>query len=176
VIRPTTGLGLNPGFINPTPFYNTTSPTQSKFNWGAKGYQVGPTFDPVAYNQAPGSDQPWGLQQLGRSLTTEQISDIIAGRPVRSVSGPVPAQATRTQAYNPASMITPSATNVYQLPVAPTSTFSTGTSQAQANQALRDQLAYDQQLALSSGNNDLYWQIQAKLDALDQATTTNVVK
>jgi hypothetical protein len=73
-------------------------------------------------------------------------------------------------------MITPSATNVYQLPVVPTTTFSTGTSQAQANQALRDQLAYDQQLALSSGNNDLYWQIQAKLDALDQATTTNVVK
>jgi len=139
-----------------------------------KGYQVGPKFDPVAYNQAPGSATPYGLQQLAKPLTQAQIADLIAGRPMSQQ--PVAAPATRTQAYNPASMITPNANNVYQLPVIPTTTFSTGTSQAQANNTLRTQLAYDQQIALSIGDNDLYWQIQAKLDALDKATTTNVVK
>ena len=57
--------GLNPGWIRPTPQYQTTSPVQSQFYWGAHPYQLGPTFDPVAYNQVPGAPaQPFGLQQM----------------------------------------------------------------------------------------------------------------
>jgi hypothetical protein len=109
--------------IAPTPFYRTTDPAQSKFNWGMKGYQEGPTFNAQAYNQAPGPDTPYGLQQLAKPLTQAQIADLIAGRPIRQQ--PAAAPATRTEAYNPASMITPNANNVYQLPtitapVAPT--------------------------------------------------------
>jgi hypothetical protein len=90
---------------------------------------------------------------------------------------PAAAPATRAQAYNPASMVAPNATNVYQLPVIPTGTFSSGgVSPVKPNDTVRAQLAYDQQIALSIGDNDLYWQIQAKLDALDKATTSNVVK
>jgi hypothetical protein len=169
------GRGLNPGWIAPTPFYNTTDVAQSKFNWGMKGYQEGPRFNAQAYNQAPGSATPWGLQQLARPLTQAQIADIIAGRPISAT--PTVAPATRAQAYNPASMVTPNANNVYQLPVIPTTTFSSGgVSPVKPNDTVRAQLAYDQQIALSMGDNDLYWQIQAKLDALDRTTTSNVVK
>jgi hypothetical protein len=139
-----------------------------------KGYQEGPTFNAQAYNQAPGAETPYGLQQLARPLTQAQIADLIAGRPIRQATV---APATRFEAYNPASMITPNATNVYQLPVIPTTTFSPGgVSPVKPNDPVRAQLAYDQQVALAQGNTDLYWQIQAKLDALDNPTTSNVVK
>jgi hypothetical protein len=113
---PRTGLGLNPGYINPSDFYNTYDPAQSKYNWNAKGYQVGPTFDDVAYNQAYGPETPWGLQQLAEPLTGQQIADLIAGKnvPTRQIQA-----ATRRQAYNPASMVTPNASNTYQLPTIP---------------------------------------------------------
>ena len=42
--------GLNPGWIKPTLFYNTTSPVQSQYDWSKHPYQPGPTFDPLAYN------------------------------------------------------------------------------------------------------------------------------
>jgi hypothetical protein len=50
---------------------------------------------------------------MARPLTQEQIADMIAGRPIRQTTV---APATRFEAYNPASMITPTANNVYQLP------------------------------------------------------------
>jgi hypothetical protein len=145
---------------------------QSKFNWGMKGYQVGPKFDAQAYNQAPGSATPWGLQQLAKPLTSAQIADLIAGRPMSQQ--PVAAPATRAQAYNPASMITPNATNVYQLPTVRTTPVSSNAAVSAGPTALEQQLAYDQQQALAQGDNALYWDIQARLDALKNGTATAV--
>jgi hypothetical protein len=72
--------GLNPGFIQPTPFYNTTSPVQAKFNYGQRALQTGATFDPLAYNNVPGaSAQPYGLQQL---YTPTDIAQYLATQPV----------------------------------------------------------------------------------------------
>ena len=108
------GMGLNPGFIAPTDFYKTFDPAQSKYNWGSKGFQVGPDFDARQYNQAAGSEIPWGLQQLARGLTGAQINDIIAGKNI--TTGPAVPNAQRMEAYDPRSMAVPSATNSYQVP------------------------------------------------------------
>jgi hypothetical protein len=176
-VVPRTGLGLNPGFMNPEAFYNTFDPAQSRYNWGASGYQVGPTFDARAYNQAYGDETPWGLQQIAQPLTGAQIADIAAGRPY--VAGPVAAKATRREAYNPASMVTPNAQNVYQLPVInapvapgtvapPTTTMSPAT-QAQQTEIVR-QLGPDwmtrQQQAAASGDWATYNQIQQVVNSI----------
>jgi hypothetical protein len=104
---------LNAGYIKPSNFYNTTDNAQSKFNWGSHGYQVGPVFNDQQWNAAYGENTPWGLQQLAKPLTGQQISDLIAGKNVPSFSVQA---ATRREAYNPASMTTPDAKNTYQLP------------------------------------------------------------
>ena len=165
------GRGLNPGYIAPTPFYNTTDVAQSKFNWGMKGYQEGPTFNAQAYNQAPGAATPYGLQQLARPLTQAQIADIIAGRPIRQETV---APATRTQAYNPASMIAPTANNVYQLPtvtapVAP-ATITAPTAVSPINAEINRQLGSNwfnrQQAAAAAGDWETYYAIQRQVDAI----------
>jgi hypothetical protein len=57
--------GLNPGWIQPTPFYNTTSPVQSQYYWGQRPYQPGPRFDQALYNTVPAAPAtPFGLQQM----------------------------------------------------------------------------------------------------------------
>ena len=57
--------GLNPGWITNVPAqYQTTSPVQSKYYWGQKPYQPGPTFNRQLYTQVPAPAQPWGLQQM----------------------------------------------------------------------------------------------------------------
>jgi len=57
--------GLNPGFIQPTPFYRTSSPVQSQYYYGQHPYQPGPRFDQTLYNTVPGApQQPFGLQQM----------------------------------------------------------------------------------------------------------------
>ena len=57
--------GLNPGWIQPTPFYNTTSPVQSQYYWGQHPYQPGPTFNQALYNTVPAAPAtPFGLQQM----------------------------------------------------------------------------------------------------------------
>jgi hypothetical protein len=57
--------GLNPGWIQPTPFYNTTSPVQSQYYWGQRPYQPGPTFNQALYNTVPAAPAtPFGLQQM----------------------------------------------------------------------------------------------------------------
>ena len=72
--------GLNPGFVRPPKFYNTTSPVQAQYNWGQHPYQPGPTFDPLAYNNVAGATpQPWGLQQL---YTPTDINQYVATQPV----------------------------------------------------------------------------------------------
>jgi hypothetical protein len=97
-------MPLQPGLIAPTEFYKTYSPVQSKFNWGQKGFQMGPTFDPVAYNQAVGSETPWGLQDIGKPLTSQEIIDMLNG----IYKLPTPARsATRVEQYNPASYLEP---------------------------------------------------------------------
>lgn len=74
-----TNTGLNPGFMNPESFFNTTNAVQSKFNWGPHGYQAGPGFNSTAYNQAAGTNTPWGLQQIAGSISPQDMQDIIAG-------------------------------------------------------------------------------------------------
>ncbi len=57
--------GLNPGWVQPTPFYNTTSPVQSQYYWGQHPYQPGPRFDQALYNNVPAAPAvPFGLQQM----------------------------------------------------------------------------------------------------------------
>lgn len=57
--------GLNPGWVQPTPFYNTTSPVQSQYYWGQHPYQPGPTFNQDLYNNVPAAPAaPFGLQQM----------------------------------------------------------------------------------------------------------------
>jgi hypothetical protein len=121
--------GLNPGFIQPTPFYQTNDPAQSKFYWGGHGYQYGPTFNAQEYNQVAAPNTPFGLQQLARPLTSQEIQDIISGRGYRP-SNVNPA--TRVNQYVPDYRTPPSygqvrlnpmyrttTTNTPVLPVAP---------------------------------------------------------
>jgi hypothetical protein len=166
-------LGLNPGWIRPTDFYNTTNDAQSKFNWGGHGYQTGPDYNDVAWNQAYGSETPWGVQQLAKPLTGQQIADLIAGK---NVPEEAITRATRRYAYDAASMATPSAANTYQLPVmANSSFFNTGssgntanyTNNAQYNQVasvLGADLARQQQLALAQGDTATVQRIQSQYE------------
>jgi hypothetical protein len=159
----------------PQDFYNTYDPAQAKFNWGGGGFQTGPVFDPVAYNQAYASDTPWGLQQMARPLTAAQMADIVAGRPY--VAGPIAAQATRREAYNPASMA--GGQNVYQVPrlgagsqgTTTTTPVGTTTPVNTAQQALIvKQLGADwmqrQQAAAAAGDWATYNQIQSIVNSI----------
>jgi hypothetical protein len=169
------GKGLNPGYIAPEAFYNTYNNVQSKYNWGSKGFQTGPKFDARGYNQAYGSETPWGLQQMAQPLSGSQIADIIAGRDL--AAGPVVPNANRRDAYNPASMITPDATNTYQLPtiaqraptsaVAPVSTNPADTAQqAEISRQLGANWFNRQQAAAAAGDWETYNDIQQKVNAI----------
>jgi hypothetical protein len=55
--------GLNPGFVTAQPFYNTTSPVQAQYYWGAHPY-VQTAADLANLNNIPYAPAvPWGLQQ-----------------------------------------------------------------------------------------------------------------
>jgi len=70
--------GLNPGFMAPTPFYQTTSPVQSQYYWGSHDYQAGPTFDAQAYNTVAAAPKtPWGLQEMGDVARPQDIVNYI---------------------------------------------------------------------------------------------------
>jgi hypothetical protein len=90
--RPITDIGLSPGFIKPTPFYNTTSDVQDPYYWGAHGFQTGDTFDAGAYNQVPyAPQQSWGLQQPYQQLTPAQVAELVQAPGYQSqFSGAVP--------------------------------------------------------------------------------------
>jgi len=78
-IKPPTGL--NPGWIAPTPHYQTTNPAQSQYYWGSHPYQQGPQFDPVLYNNVPAAPAtPWGAQSAQTSATPEQMLAAMQGR------------------------------------------------------------------------------------------------
>ena len=175
---PQRGVGLNPGYIDPSNFYNTYDAAQSKFNWGGHGYQVGPVFNDQQWNAAYGEDTPWGLQQLAKPLTGAQIADLIAGKNVPSFNVQ---SAQRRQAYDPASMATPNANNTYQLPTIPasgsvapgssTTPVSTMSPTTVAQQAeIVKQLGADwmsrQQKAAAIGDWGTYNQIQATVNSI----------
>jgi hypothetical protein len=75
--------GLNPGFIAPEPYYQNTNQVQSKFYYGPRPYQPGPTFDQALYNQVPAPVTPWGLQKM---YTPEDLAKYYADQ---QVTGPV---------------------------------------------------------------------------------------
>jgi hypothetical protein len=77
--------GLNPGFIAPPTYYNTTSPVQSRYYYGPRPYQPGPTFDPQLYNTVPAPAQPWGLQQMYTPINLDQYLQTFAPGPVAPI-------------------------------------------------------------------------------------------
>ena len=139
--------GLNPGYIAPPTFYPTTDSTQSQFYWGQRPYQTGgPTgqvFDPVLYNTVPSAPAvPWGQQR-----PTTQFSSY--NSPPVGAMGPVGVRVAGAK----------------------TTPISPYTSTGAAPSAASSQLAYDQQLALASGNMEAYWALQAQIDAGGKPTT-----
>lgn len=83
---PQTRFGLNPGLMNATPQYATTSPVQSQYYWGAPQFQTGgPTgqvFNPqVAQANPYAPPQPWGLQQMFQpNDSTAVLQQLLAGQ------------------------------------------------------------------------------------------------
>ena len=165
------GTGLNPGFMAPTAFYNTNDPAQSMFNWGQGGYQPGPTFNEVLYNQAAAPNTPFGLQQLAKPLTSQQIQDMIAGR---EITTPTVAPATRKEQYvkGPVAptygqvMLNPS----YKGTAATTgATTSGGTTDAQfklISEKLGPNWATDLQTAATNGDWAEYNRIQQEVNSI----------
>jgi hypothetical protein len=89
---------INPGFIEPQAFYNTTNDAQSKFFWGGHGPQFGTNqFDAKAYNQVAAPNTPYGAQSVTGSLSPEDYDAIIAG----NYRAPQVTPATRAEAYQP---------------------------------------------------------------------------
>jgi hypothetical protein len=76
--------GLNPGWIMPEPYYQNTSPVQSKYYWGNRPYQPGPTFNQQLYDQVPAPQQPWGLQQMYSPIDLNQYLQQFS-----TVAGPI---------------------------------------------------------------------------------------
>jgi hypothetical protein len=114
-IRP--GSGLNPGFIEPTAFYQTTDPAQSQFFWGSHGFQSGPTFNAAQYNQAAAPVTPWGAQTAATGLTPEEFEAAAMGN---YTPRPAVAPALRTQQYNPNASVQPgnqTSGQIYLVPI-----------------------------------------------------------
>ena len=60
VVQPPVPSGqyLNPGLIEATPFYNTTSPEQNQFYWGTeRPLQYGTEFNPKTWNDIPSAER-----------------------------------------------------------------------------------------------------------------------
>jgi hypothetical protein len=165
---------LNPGFINPSAFYNTNDPAQSKFNWGMKAFQTGPTFNDTLYNTNPNApDTPYGLQQMARPLTMAEINDMILGK---TSTTPKVAPATRRVPITDANrnVMNTDYSRVGQLPViapvAPSQVTPTQTSTSPINAELTRQLGANwfnrQQAAAAAGDWETYYAIQRQVDAI----------
>lgn len=73
-----TDFGLNPGYMQPVAQYQTTSPVQNQFYWGPAPFQAGSTFNSQLAKQGIGAPaQPWGLQQMYKPLTSNDLSNIV---------------------------------------------------------------------------------------------------
>ena len=160
--------GLNPGFIEPTAFYQTSSPVQSQYSWGSHGFQAGPTFNAEQYNAAPGAATPFGLQQMYAPLTAEQINRGIAGEDFRTA--PV-ASARRTVAPGsavsmpaaPTAPTTPTAPAIMG-PVAPAP--ATVDPYAQVTKTLGPNWYYNRQTAADRGDWDTVSYIDSNVDRI----------
>jgi hypothetical protein len=65
--------GLNPGWIQAQPFYNTTSPVQSQYYWGNHPYAYDQA-DRANYNNVPYAPAvPWGVQQAQAPFDVNQF-------------------------------------------------------------------------------------------------------
>ena len=107
--------GLNPGFIEPQAFYQTTRPEQAQYSWGSKPYQPlneGDAFSPEMYNQAYAPETPWGIQQMASALTPQELQALLSGQAYQPQDFGV---ATRREAYTPVTG-TPSASGQILLP------------------------------------------------------------
>jgi hypothetical protein len=94
-----TGQGLPPGLIQAVDFYRTYSPVQAKFSWDQKPFQMGPEFNPVVAQSGKGSATPWGLQQMFKDLSYNDIMNIVSGR---SAAPTVGKSAERIRPYDEA--------------------------------------------------------------------------
>jgi hypothetical protein len=164
------GEMINPGFIQPTAFYNTTNPAQSKFFWGGHGPQFGTNqFNAQAYNQVAAPNTPWGLGQVQAPLSPDDMKNIIAGT-YRAPQGTAPA--TRAEAYKPSEF---AATQYGQVrvggPVNPAGTTTTPS----GSTATKDLYTADQKTAISAqlGSD---WQARLDKAALngDYATIVDI--
>ena len=145
-IVPQTGEMINPGFIQPRAFYNTTNPAQSKFFWGGHGPQFvssnpAQPFNAQAYNQVAAPNTPYGLGQVAAPLSPAEVQAAINGT---YVSRPGTPAATRAEAYTPQTLAAPSYGQVkVGGPVAPTITQPKST-------ATKDLYTANQKVSISS--------------------------
>ena len=148
------GVGLNPGMMEPTPFYNTTNPAQAKYYWGGHGFQAGPTFNAAAYNAVAAPETPWGAQGVAAPMSAQDYEDIIAGRFTPEQFTP----ATRAQAYDP-SMASPAVNQLTAYnpttvtgPVTPTNYTMTSTEVQQVASVLGTEMAQRLATAMAAGD------------------------
>jgi hypothetical protein len=170
---------INPGYIQPTAFYNTTNPAQSKFFWGGAGpqfYSGNPAqpFNAQAYNQVAAPSTPWGLGQIAAPLSPDEVQQAIAGTYKQRAGTPA---ATRVEAYKPNTIPVPQygqvrvGMNIPQAPIAPT-TPSNNTSAytpAQSSQietALGKDWQAKQQRAALNGDYATLVEMQKIIDAI----------
>ena len=140
-----------------------------------KAFQTGPTFNDVLYNTNPNApDTPYGLQQMAKPLTMQEINDLILGK---NVSAPQVQSATRRVPITDANrnVMNFDYSKVGQLPVvsapvAPTQVTPTSTSTSAVNAELTRQLGANwfnrQQAAAAAGDWETYYEIQRQVDAI----------
>ena len=151
---------INPGYIQPRAFYNTTNDAQSRFYWGNHGPQfvsgnAAQPFDARAYNQVAAPNTPWGLGQVAAPMSPADMEAIMAGT-YSAPRGTPPA--TRAEAYAPNPYAVPEygqvqLKNYVNQPVAPGTTTSTRTSSlytAEQKSAIAQALGKDWQTRLDN--------------------------
>jgi hypothetical protein len=75
--------GLNPGWITARPYYNTTSPVQAQYYWGAHNPSPGVTNEwNTTIAGAPLT--PWGIQQGPSPLNIQQLINSQFGNPINT--------------------------------------------------------------------------------------------
>lgn len=162
----TNGVGLNPGLIETTPFYNTTNDAQARYYYGDHGFQTGPAFDAASYNAVAAPDTPFGNQGVAKPLSAADYENIILGRPF------TPEQftpATRRQAYNPALLQTPvgqsGSAQPVSGPVAPSTTYTMNPAEIQQiSSVLGPAMAQALAAAMAAGDMETVNNIKSQYD------------
>jgi len=176
IVPQTQGEMINPGWIQPQAFYNTTNDAQSKFFWGGHGPQFSSgganPFNAQAYNQVAAPNTPWGRGQIMAPLSPEEVQQAIAGTYQQR---PGTAPATRVEAYRPQTMTAPQYGQVQISSIAPganVTTPSKTTSQYTAEQTalIAQTLGSDwqarQQKAALDGDYSTLVEMQRQIDAI----------